>query len=180
MDDMFPNGNPAIYDLFIGALTDEIHGIASTAAQYDVICLTVPDSKFTWNALNSRGVPISHFLDGIRNILEQSKKDILQIVITQADRLIDRAEFSSKQIFTYKDFQYLQKRFEHIIGAQTEAQTYNVMLNILKKLVINKSLPDICRQDSVVEFLNSCSPYEKWRTGKRLIDLMIYPSVFKK
>lgn len=176
MDDMFPNGNPVIYDLFIGALTDELQGVTPTATQYDAICLTVPDSKFAWNALNSKGDPFSHFLDGIRNILEQSKKDILQIVITQADRLIDRAEFSSKQIFTYKDFQYLQKRFEHIIGAQTKAQTYNAMLDILKNLVINRSLPDICRQDSVVEFLNSCSPYqdlENWEKKDKFDEISI-------
>ncbi len=70
MCDMYPNENPIIYDLFIGALTDELHVVASSATQYDAICLTVPDSKFTWNALNSKGIPSTHFLDGIRNILE--------------------------------------------------------------------------------------------------------------
>lgn len=173
---MYSNDNPIIYDLFIGALTDELHVVASSATQYDAICLTVPDSKFTWNALNSKGIPSTHFLDGIRNILEQSKTDILQIVITQAERLIDRAEFSLKQIYTYKDYEYLQKIFDHIIDAEMEAQTYNVMLDVLKRLVINNSLPDICRQDSVVEFLNSCPPYEdleNWEKNNKFNDLSI-------
>lgn len=116
------------------------------------------------------------FLDGIRNILEQSKKDILQIVITQANRLIDRAEFSSKQIYTYKDYEYLQKIFNHIIDAETEAQTYKVMLDILKRLVTSSSLPDICRQDSVVEFLNSNPLYEElenWEKNNKFNNLSI-------
>ena len=173
---MHTNGNPNIYDLFIGALTGELHKVAPKATQYDAICLTVPDSKITWNALNSNGVLITHFLDGIRNILEESKRDILQIVITQADRLIDRAKLSSKQIYTYKDFQYLQKIFKHIIDAETEAQTYNTMLDVLRKLVKNSDLPDICRQDSVVEFLNSCSTYEKlekWEKIDKFNDIFI-------
>lgn len=47
MCDMYPNGNLVIYDLFISALTEELHNVTSTATQYDAICLTVPDSKFT-------------------------------------------------------------------------------------------------------------------------------------
>lgn len=170
---MYPNGNPVIYDLFIGALTDELHRVTSTATKYDAICLTVPDSKYVWEPMNNNAV---HFLDGIRNILEKSNMHILQVVITQADRLIDRAEFSSKQIYTYKDFEYIKKRFKHIIGKKTEAQTYTIMLNVLRRLVINNSLPDICRQDSVVEFLNSCLPYEdleNWEKNDKFNEISI-------
>lgn len=170
----FPNANPEIYDYFITALTENLKRVETNSTRYDAIRLTVPDSKFTWCDL--RNDPISHFLDQDQENIQQTNIHVFFTVIRSADRLLNRMEHSINQIYTYKDFEYVKKMFAYVTHAGTEKEKYDKMLIVLRGLVKCPSLPNICRQDSLAEFLNECLPFdglEIWNQRTRIDDLSV-------